>query len=109
MISRQFWTDERLKFDAKEVSTIYIISNDAVSDHSMQSRVQQLVVGVDYIKLIWVPDTFFVNEKSAQFHAATQVASLASPARASVDTPTVCRTTSSSESRTRGKSFVAFG
>ena len=95
-----------MKFDAKEVSTIYIISNDAVSDHSMQSRVQQLVVGVDYIKLIWVPDTFFVNEKSAQFHAATQVASLA---RASVDTPTVCRTTSSSESRTRGKSFVAFG
>ena len=46
-------------------------------DHSMQSRVQQLVVGVDYIKLIWVPDTFFVNEKSAQFHAATQVANLA--------------------------------
>ena len=101
-----------MKFDAKEVSTIYIISKDAVSDHSMQSRVQQLVVGVDYIKLIWVPDTFFVNEKSAQFHAATQVASLASLAslaRASVDTPTVCRTTSSSESRTRGKSFVAFG
>ena len=86
----------------------------AVSDHPTQSRVQQLVVGVDYIKLIWVPDTFFVNEKSAQFHAATQVASLASLAslaRASVDVdiPTVCRTTSSSESRTRGKSFVAFG
>ena len=62
-----------MKFDAKEVSTIYIISKDAVSDHSMQSRVQQLVVGVDYIKLIWVPDTFFVNEKVAKFHAATQV------------------------------------
>ena len=30
------------------------------------------MVGADYIKLIWVPDTFFVNEKSAQFHAATQ-------------------------------------
>ena len=45
----------------------------AVSDHPTQSRVQQLVVGVDYIKLIWVPDTFFVNEKVAKFHAATQV------------------------------------
>ena len=30
------------------------------------------MVGADYIKLIWVPDTFFVNEKTAQFHAATQ-------------------------------------
>ena len=33
----------------------------------------KLVVGADYIKSIWVPDTFFVNEKVAQFHAATQV------------------------------------
>ena len=31
------------------------------------------MVGADYIKLIWVPDTFFVNEKEARFHAATQV------------------------------------
>ena len=38
-----------------------------------QSGVRKLVVGADYIKLIWVPDTFFVNEKTAQFHAATQV------------------------------------
>ena len=40
---------------------------------SCQSGVEKLVVGADYIKLIWVPDTFFVNEKTAQFHAATQV------------------------------------
>ena len=32
-----------------------------------------MVVGADYINLIWVPDTFFVNEKVARFHAATQV------------------------------------
>lgn len=31
----------------------------------------KLVVGAEYIKLIWVPDTFFVNEKTAYFHAAT--------------------------------------
>ena len=54
MICRQFWTDDRLRFDVS------------------RSGVGQLVVGADYINLIWVPDTFFVNEKSAQFHSATQ-------------------------------------
>ena len=28
-------------------------------------------MGAEYIKLIWVPDTFFVNEKIALFHQAT--------------------------------------
>ena len=54
LLFRQFWTDERLRFDVSK------------------SGVGQLVVGAEYINLIWVPDTFFVNEKSAQFHSATQ-------------------------------------
>ena len=32
---------------------------------------EKLVVGAEYIKLMWVPDTFFVNEKTAYFHEAT--------------------------------------
>jgi hypothetical protein len=39
----------------------------------VQPGLDKLVVGADYIKLIWVPDTFFVNEKVASFHQATQV------------------------------------
>jgi len=52
MYFRQFWTDPRLAFDK-------------------QPNLDKLVVGAEYIKLIWVPDTFFVNEKTALFHQAT--------------------------------------
>ena len=50
MYFRQFWSDPRLSFDSAEFG------------------IEKLVVGAEYIKLIWVPDTFFVNEKNAFFH-----------------------------------------
>ena len=49
MYFRQFWTDPRLSFERSE-------------------NLEKLVVGAEYIQLIWVPDTFFVNEKIALFH-----------------------------------------
>ena len=52
MYFRQFWQDPRLSFDKRP-------------------GLEKLVVGAEYIKLIWVPDTFFVNEKTAYFHKAT--------------------------------------
>ena len=52
MYFRQFWHDPRLAFDKS-------------------GGLEKLVVGAEYIKLIWVPDTFFVNEKEALFHQAT--------------------------------------
>ena len=53
MYFRQFWSDPRLSFDRHAFG------------------IEKLVVGAEYIKLIWVPDTFFVNEKIALFHQAT--------------------------------------
>ena len=52
MYFRQFWRDPRLMFQK-------------------QGGLEKLVVGAEYIKQIWVPDTFFVNEKKAYFHDAT--------------------------------------
>ena len=52
MYFRQFWQDPRLSFEKR-------------------LGLEKLVVGAEYIKLIWVPDTFFVNEKTAYFHDAT--------------------------------------
>ena len=52
MYFRQFWRDPRLSFERR-------------------AGLEKLVVGAEYIKLIWVPDTFFVNEKTAYFHDAT--------------------------------------
>ncbi|KAI5701071.1 hypothetical protein M8J75_005815 [Diaphorina citri] len=49
---RQFWTDPRLAF-------------------RQRPGVETLSVGSDFIKNIWVPDTFFVNEKQSYFHIAT--------------------------------------
>uniref|UniRef100_A0A8D8VGT2 Gamma-aminobutyric acid receptor subunit beta n=2 Tax=Cacopsylla melanoneura TaxID=428564 RepID=A0A8D8VGT2_9HEMI len=49
---RQFWTDPRLAF-------------------RQRPGVETLSVGSDFIKNIWVPDTFFVNEKQSYFHVAT--------------------------------------
>lgn len=49
---RQFWTDPRLAYRKRP-------------------GVEQLSVGSDFVKSIWVPDTFFVNEKQSYFHIAT--------------------------------------
>ena len=53
MYFRQFWSDPRLAFNGSKFG------------------IEQLVVGAEYIRQIWVPDTFFVNEKVARFHQAT--------------------------------------
>merc|ERR1719242_1359018 len=52
MYFRQFWQDPRLSFN-------------------IRPGLEKLVVGAEYINQIWVPDTFFVNEKTAYFHKAT--------------------------------------
>ena len=52
MYFRQFWQDPRLSFERRP-------------------GLEKLVVGAEYIQMIWVPATFFVNEKTAYFHKAT--------------------------------------
>ncbi|XP_045458285.1 gamma-aminobutyric acid receptor subunit beta-like [Melitaea cinxia] len=49
---RQFWTDPRLAYKKRD-------------------GVETLSVGSEFIRNIWVPDTFFVNEKQSYFHIAT--------------------------------------
>ena len=49
---RQSWHDDRLSFN-------------------LSSNIKKLVVGREILERIWVPDTYFVNEKSASFHDAT--------------------------------------
>ena len=52
MYFRQFWHDPRLAFERRP-------------------GFSKLVLGADYVKRIWVPDTFFVNEKEASVHEIT--------------------------------------
>ncbi|KAG1681252.1 Gamma-aminobutyric acid receptor subunit beta [Nymphon striatum] len=50
---RQFWTDVRIAFN-----------------HT-QGNIKTLTIAAEMAKKLWVPDTFFANEKSAYFHTAT--------------------------------------
>ncbi|KAI6176857.1 Ligand-Gated ion Channel [Aphelenchoides bicaudatus] len=52
---RQFWHDKRLAFDS--------LNSDGTTS--------SLTVGIDMVKSIWVPDTFFPNEKKSFFHETT--------------------------------------
>lgn len=49
---RQGWNDPRLSF-------------------APLPGISELFVGAEVADKIWVPDTFFANEKSAYFHSAT--------------------------------------
>ncbi len=49
---RQIWKDNRLSFKP-------------------HGGINDLVVGAEVATKIWVPDTFFANEKIASFHEAT--------------------------------------
>eukprot|EP00090_Calanus_glacialis_P010258 TRINITY_DN18642_c0_g1_i1.p1 TRINITY_DN18642_c0_g1~~TRINITY_DN18642_c0_g1_i1.p1 ORF type:complete len:401 (+),score=73.27 TRINITY_DN18642_c0_g1_i1:56-1258(+) len=51
MYFRQFWHDPRLVFERRP-------------------GLEKIVQGADYVKNIWVPDTFFVNEKETKYHQA---------------------------------------
>ena len=49
---RQYWKDPRLTF-------------------APLPGVERIMVSTEYLKNIWVPDTFFANEKASYFHMAT--------------------------------------
>ncbi len=49
---RQYWTDDRLSFQR-------------------QRGVEILSVSTEYLRNMWVPDTFFPNEKTAYLHTVT--------------------------------------
>ena len=49
---RQFWQDPRLAFEAKD-------------------GLVTLNIGSEYLKNLWVPDTYFPNEKTSYYHLAT--------------------------------------
>ena len=52
MFFRQFWLDERLSYN-------------------LTSGIGTIIVGKEILEQIWVPDTYFVNEKQASFHHVT--------------------------------------
>ncbi|KAL4003451.1 cation transporter family protein [Acanthocheilonema viteae] len=55
---RQTWNDPRLAFS----HYLYGI---------LENNIDSLIVGVDYLRKLWKPDTFFPNEKRSYFHITT--------------------------------------
>ncbi|VDD92267.1 unnamed protein product [Enterobius vermicularis] len=54
---RQMWNDPRLAFFDKYELPI--------------EEIQPITVGLDYLSLLWRPDTFFPNAKQTNYHSAT--------------------------------------
>ena len=52
MYFRQYWKDDRLAY-------------------GRQNGIEVLSVSTDYLRNMWVPDTFFCNEKTAYLHMVT--------------------------------------
>jgi hypothetical protein len=62
---RQYWKDPRLAFDG-------ILKRKEEQNPDIKfPPLDILTVGAEYIQKIWVPDTFFVNEKASYWHTAT--------------------------------------
>ncbi|CAG0888026.1 unnamed protein product [Cyprideis torosa] len=60
---RQYWHDRRLAYSD-------FLENSGASKASKE-HLKSFTVGAELIKKLWVPDTFFVNEKKSYFHYAT--------------------------------------
>ncbi|CAG0905099.1 unnamed protein product, partial [Darwinula stevensoni] len=61
---RQFWHDPRLSFKR-------FLDDPNFKTSRNRPDLDVLTVGVEYINRIWVPDTFFANEKQSYPHTAT--------------------------------------
>jgi hypothetical protein len=59
------WKDTRLNHEGRNLKQDLVVSVYA------RVRVHTRQVGVDYKNKLWVPDTFFPNEKNSFFHLAT--------------------------------------
>ncbi|XP_055388333.1 gamma-aminobutyric acid receptor subunit beta-like isoform X2 [Condylostylus longicornis] len=65
----QYWKDERLAFNEYDILTN---GNDDESDENYEVDGNALTLSGDFAERIWVPDTFFANDKHSFIHDVTE-------------------------------------